>query len=258
MPWVKLKEQRALARGKAILQTVVEKVRTKANSESLLHALEDLHLSDTVLRDEIMMLLIAGYHSTGNAATWLLYLLGTQPDLCNNIAREAASLVGESGDIDAADLPRAKKSLVFVKEVLRLYPSFPWTSRELKQSMVVSGQKLKRGTTLIFAIWQLQRDKRYWNDPHDFDISRDYAHPAYLPFGLGPRACIGAGIALLELQLICLEFASAFAIHVRSEVPAPRPHASITIIPPSIRISLTPRGMQAATQNMTHRQNEYV
>ena len=62
---------------------------------------------------------------------------------------------------------------------------------------------------------------------------------SYVPFGAGPRVCVGMGVALLELQLVALEFAAAFDLKVVTKVPAPRPTPRVTIVPPQIRISLT-------------------
>jgi len=65
--------------------------------------------------------------------------------------------------------------------------------------------RLKRGTSLIISPWQLQRDERHWTDPDSFRLDRSYNTPAFMPFGLGPRACVGIGLGLLELQLLALK-----------------------------------------------------
>jgi cytochrome P450 len=132
-------------------------------------------------------------------------------------------------------------SLALVREVLRLYPSAWWFSRETKRTIEFGGRKLKRGTSLIVCPWHLHRDPKHWDDPDRFRLDRSYGNRAYLPFGLGPRACVGMGLAMLELQLIALEFASAYSFGQVSPYPAPRPIPSVTLIPPEMQIDIRVR-----------------
>ncbi len=87
----------------------------------------------------------------------------------------------------------------------------------------------------------MHRDPRHWDDPDSFRLDRSYGNRAYLPFGLGPRACVGMGLAMLELQLIALEFASAYTFGHVTPYPAPRPIPSVTLIPPEMRIDIRVR-----------------
>jgi cytochrome P450 len=128
-----------------------------------------------------------------------------------------------------------------VREVLRLYPSAHWFSRDVRADITVRNIPLKAGDSLIFCPWQLHRDEHYWVDPDKFDLTRNFTGKAYLPFGAGPRVCIGMGLANLELQLLALEMATAFSIKILSAVPAPLPTPSVTLIPPDIRLSLKVR-----------------
>jgi cytochrome P450 len=104
-----------------------------------------------------------------------------------------------------------------------------------------AGRRLKRGTSLIFAPWQLHRDPKHWDEPERFRLDRTYGNRAYLPFGLGPRACVGMGLAMLELQLIALEFAAAFSFGKVTPHPAPRPIASVTLLPPTMQLPIRVR-----------------
>ncbi len=220
---------------------IVERTRQRASASSLLHALEELNLSDEEIRDEVLMILLAGHHTTGTAAAWVLYHLAADETLCARVAAEAAAVTNADGEIVASKLTRAPISQSVVREVLRLYPSAWWFSREVKRPIEIAGRGIKRGTSLLISPWAFQRDPRFWEKPDQFDATRPATNRAYFPFGAGPRACVGMGMAMLELQILALEIAAAFTLSVTSEVPPPAPKPSITLIPPPIRISFAPR-----------------
>jgi cytochrome P450 len=113
----------------------------------------------------------------------------------------------------------------------------------------LAGRRLRKGTSLIISPWQIQRDPRNWEEPNQFRINRTYGSAAFLPFGLGPRACVGIGLGLLELQILALEMASACEIDVVSKLPLDDPTPAVTLIPPEIRLRLRPR-MTLAVQRV--------
>ncbi len=236
-----LRRRRKYAEAHSIMALVVKRVRDNAGSSSVLSSLEELGLSDDDIRDEILTMLLAGHHTTASAAVWLLYHLTTEPGLADRVARECAKITDGSGDIIAADLKNAPVSLALAREVLRLYPSAWWFSRETKVPVEIAGQKLKKGSSLLICPYQLQRHPDYWQDPDQFRLDRAYTSKAYVPFGVGPRTCVGMGVALLELQLLALEFASAYRLSLQNGYPAPGPRVSVTLIPPPIELSLAIR-----------------
>lgn len=240
LPWVAYRRRQNRALARLMLDAVVNRVRQKAASSSALGALAELQLSNDAIRDEIVTMLVAGHHTTGSAAVWLLYFLATQSGLADSLNEEARS-ISSAGELRAAELPKARRSLAVVREVLRLYPPAHWFSREAKRDFEIGGRLVRRGDAILFCPWLLHRHPRYWQDPDEFRLDRAFASNAYLPFGAGPRACLGMGIALLELQLLALEVASAFEIEVKSGVPAPPPTSSVTLIPPKILLSLRVR-----------------
>jgi cytochrome P450 len=240
-PWRSFSKRRELRRSRAIMGEVVDRVRSRARAGSLVQALQGLDLGPDDMRDEILLLLLAGHHTTGNAAAWLLYYLATEPGLAESLADEARSIMDESGEIDPLRLPKAEISLRAAREVLRLYPPFYWFSRELRTPQDIGGLKLKRGTSLIISPWQMQRDHRYWIEPAAFRLDRAYNTPAFMPFGLGPRACVGIGLGLLELQLLALELSTSCDLEILSSVPVAKPVPQITLLPPRIELRLRPR-----------------
>jgi len=246
-PWVKREKKRKLARARQVMSLVVNRSLDKANSSSLLSSLQTLKLTSEELADEILLLLLAGHHTTGSAAAWLLYHLATNPPLCDEIAKEARRISNNGGEVRADQLPTATISLGAVYETLRLYPSAYWLSREAKRAVEFGGMRFRRGTSFIMSAWHLHRDARYWKRPEQFDIHRAHMkNPAFIPFGAGPRACVGMGLGVLELQLLALEFSAALEIRLLSPIPAPPPKASVTLIPPPIELQVSLRGHASA------------
>lgn len=234
--WLRRKRRRAFA--KLTMGTVVDRLRRAAASTSALRGFEALGLNDADLRDEILTLLLAGHHTTGSTAAWLLYHLAADAPLMDAVGTEASACLGTDGELNVEGVRRAELSATLVKEVCRLYPAAWWFSRETLQPVTVGGRKLARGTSLLISPWQMQRDPRLWDRPDTFLMSRKYTSDAYIPFGAGRRACAGMGVAMLELQLLALEIAAAYRFTGVSPCPTPWPKASVTLLPPPMRIDI--------------------
>jgi cytochrome P450 len=241
LPWVRMRKKRKLAQGKSMMNFVVDRARKNATKDTLIRALEELDLSEKDLRDEILLLFLAGHHTSGTAMAWLLYFIAADPSLREAIATEAQAISDSSGEIVPQLLSKTPITLAAAREVLRLYPPAYWMSREVKTPITLGGRRLTPGTSLVVSPWHMQRDPRYWRDPDAFEIDRDHLrNPAWTPFGSGPRVCVGMGVAMLELQLIALEFCASGTMRVTSKTPPPLPTPRVTIIPPEIRISFRP------------------
>lgn len=242
-PWRKHRDMRVRSHATRTMEFIIAKVSERAKSSSVLTALRAMGLSEGEIRDEITTMIIAGYHTTGAAIAWLCYYLSSESAAVERLRSEYALLSDDSGEIVSERLPAASASQAFVKEVLRLYPSAWWTTRELKQDHVHDGILLAKGTTLIISPWLYHRDPKNFESPGDFSLERSFTGPSYLPFGAGPRACVGMGVALLELQLVALEFAAAFEFEsshaARSYIPA----AGITLGAPPIELTVRVRGL---------------
>jgi cytochrome P450 len=237
LPWVHKRKKDRMRHGRTMMMHVVQRAKERAADASVLRALEGLNLSEEEMGDEVLLLLLAGHHTTGTAAAWLLYHLASEPVIAGQIAEEAIAISDSAGELIPEKLPQASLSLAFVREVLRLYPSAWWLSREVQRPLEIGGRQLKRGTSLLISPWHMHRDPRFWDDPTEFKLDRGFASPAYLPFGAGPRACVGMGVGMLELQVLALEFAAAYELRpMDTEVGGPKP--SITLVPPPLLLSL--------------------
>ena len=178
--------------------------------DSLVAANEgDGGMTDRQLRDEVLTLVMAGHETTANALTWTFYLLSQHPDVRRKVEEEVAREVGD-GPLDVAALSRLEYVERVVKEAMRLYPPAWIVERDnLEDDVLPSGAKLPKGQTVAVCTYALHRNPRLWESPEGFDPDRFSPERsagrhklAYIPFGAGPRVCLGAHFALLEAKLI--------------------------------------------------------
>ena len=150
---------------------------------------------------------LAGHETTANTTTWTLYLLSEQPELQDRAAEEAAAALGSGVDADLPDrLPQLRSIL---EESLRLYPPVPRFDREAAAADMLGQHEVKPGDLISVWPWIIHRHKQLWRDPDVFDPERFAPkHKAerhrfqYLPFGAGPRTCVGARLAMAEALTI--------------------------------------------------------
>jgi cytochrome P450 len=164
-------------------------------------------MSDQQVRDEVLTLFFAGHETTAVGATWALYLLSQHPEVYERHKAEVDSLGGRIPGVE--DLPKLGYTLRIFKEALRLYPPAAMFDRVAKEDVEIGGYLVPKGTTIFISPYAIQRNAALWPDPERFDPDRflpeaEEARPrlAYLPFGGGPRICIGLHFALLEGQLL--------------------------------------------------------
>lgn len=199
-----------------------------------------------LLRDQIATLIIAGHETTALSLFWAVYLLSLAPDWQERVAEEAAG-VDLSPEGAAQAYERLPVTRAVVQEALRLYPPAYSIVRLAKGPDRAAGVDIPAGALVVISPWLLHRHRRLWQDPDTFDPGRFLpgAQPpdrfVYLPFGIGPRVCVGAQFALLEATLVLATLTRAFHI----ELPGNKrvlPVAVITTAPeraPAFR--LTPR-----------------
>lgn len=165
-------------------------------------------MDDHQIRDEVMTLMLAGHETTANALSWTLYLLARHPNVRAELEHELADVLsGRQPTVDdLAHLPLTDQVL---HESLRLYPPAWAFSRRALAADRLGGYQVDQGTTVMISPYALHRHPTFWPDPETFDPSRfapDAAEGrpryAYIPFGGGPRLCIGRDFALMEARLV--------------------------------------------------------
>jgi cytochrome P450 len=193
-------------------------------------------MSERQIRDEAVTLLLAGHETTALTLSWTFYLLGQHPDVDRLIETEVQEVLGERA-ATVADLPRLRFTEQVITEAMRLYPPAWTVGREALTDCEIGGYPVARGTTIYMSPWVVHRDERFFEHPLEFrphrwgsDLARQLPRFAYMPFGGGPRICIGNRFAMMEAVLILATIMQRFRLIWTGERPiAPMP--SITLRP---------------------------
>ncbi|MEI4474216.1 cytochrome P450 [Frigidibacter sp. MR17.24] len=190
-------------------------------------------MSTPELRDNLLTFIVAGHETTALTLAWALYLCAFDPGVQDAARSEAQAVLG-SRAATAADLPALPLIRRIVDEALRLYPPAAFLSRTARAHDRLCGREVRPGDTVILPIYALHRHHLLWDDPHAFRPDRfdAPAHDrfAFLPFGDGPRVCIGASFAVQEAVII---LATLLARLRFATVPhrAPKPVLILTLRP---------------------------
>ena len=198
-------------------------------------------LSEAEIRANILTFIAAGHETTANCISWSLYLLSQSNEWCERVRAEADRVF--DGPLDGlAD--RLIETRAVIDESNRLYPPITAVSRAAKGPDVLAGVPIRRGTTVVIAPYVLHRHRALWERPNNFDPARFLGDArnaidkfAYLPFGAGPRICIGATFAIQEASIVVATIIRNFAIEMApGHSPWPvqkvtlRPHGGLPMI----------------------------
>jgi cytochrome P450 len=199
--------------------------------------------SDDQLGDQVATMILAGHETTATALFWSLYLLALDPATQEELAAEVKVPNGNG----AFDIERLKFTRAVVDETMRLYPPAFLIARAAAGPDTIAGMAVKPGDVILIAPWLLHRHEKLWDEPNAFKPSRfmpGAAPPdrfAYLPFGAGPRVCIGAHFALIEATLALARIIGAFKVELLDSHPV-MPVGVVTTQPDrSPMFKITPR-----------------
>lgn len=188
------------------------------------------------VRDEVMTLLLAGHETTALTLSWGWYLLSCHPEAEARLLTELDTVLGGRAPT-MADLNRLPYTEAVVLETLRLFPPAWGMGREVVAACEIGGYPIPAGATIYIIQWALHRDPRYFERPEEFiperwldGLSQRLPRYAFLPFGGGPRTCIGNRFALMEARLILATIAQRFRL-LRSSGQPIKPVPSITLRP---------------------------
>ena len=203
-----------------------------------------------VYRDEAITMLVAGFETTATAACWAAYVLSCRPDLVEWLRTEADAALHSEWGVNQATIHNMPRARAFVQEVLRLYPSAWWFARTALTDRTIDGLSVKKGTSIIICPWALHRQPDLWHSPGVFDPMRFFGKSApekftYIPFGAGPRTCIGMHLAMAELTAITAMLVSAFDLEPLSgPMEELSSFGGVTLGPPAdlrVRIGIRPQ-----------------
>jgi cytochrome P450 len=191
-------------------------------------------MTTSELRDNLLTFIVAGHETTALTLAWALYLCAFDPAVQQAARDEAQAVLGDrpASAADIAALPLVRR---IVDETLRLYPPAAFLSRTAQAPDELCGREVRPGDTVILPIYALHRNRLLWQDPDAFDPGR-FHDPraidrfAFLPFGDGPRVCIGSNFALQEAVIILATLLARFRF---AAVPgrAPKPVMILTLRP---------------------------
>ena len=196
-------------------------------------------LTDGEICDEVATFMLAGHETSANALTWSLALLSAYPAARERLEEELAAVLPDR-DPAAADVPRLPWARAVVSEALRLYPP-AWTiERDALADDDVAGTPVPAGSMVAISPYLVHRHPGFWSDPAGFDPGRflpggdgDIAtrhRYAFIPFGGGRRACVGASFAELETVLVLATIARRFRLELTAR-GMPAPVAQVTLRP---------------------------
>jgi cytochrome P450 len=256
----KIRYERAVTRLDAILSRIIERKRHEfqksgAASNDLLGALisasdpevgQSAAFTDRQVRDHALTFFLAGHETTSLALTYILRLLALHPEIQNQLRIALQACVSSEA---AAGTPSKSQRLTqlekcelldqVIDEAMRLYPPAAVTAREAVVDDIIAGYRVPAGTTVVIPTWAIHRDPRFYgSDVETFRPSRwtpefrkKLPRAVYLPFGFGPRMCIGFGFAIQEMKLILSELLLKFEFKPGSGNAALRLQSSVTMRP---------------------------
>jgi len=201
-------------RADAVLLEYIRKRRNEPSGHDLLQTLMDARysdgkgMSDELILSESMQLLVAGHETSSNGLSWLLYLLSSRPDCLERVRQEFDTVLGDA-PLSYNDVPKFEFATQVIQEALRLYPPFWMVDRMAVADDRVGDVAIPRGSMVIVYVYGAHHAPRYWQNPENFDTERftkaneKLRTPfTFLPFGGGPRGCIGGNYAMLQILMI--------------------------------------------------------
>ena len=212
-----IRERRESAEPKADLLSRLLEARDDETGEGM---------SDQQIRDEVLTLFVAGHETTATGLAWVIYLLCRHPEIYQALEAEVDA-VGPNPTV--ADLPRLALALRVFKEALRLYPPVFVFARQAIEDSELGGAPIAKHMPIMVPVYAIHRKREFWPDPHTFDPNRFLPENeaarhklAWMPFGAGPRVCIGNHFAMMEAQLVlCRMLYHARFESLGDERPAP-------------------------------------
>jgi cytochrome P450 len=168
------------------------------------------------LIDQLGVMFLAGHETTASALTWLFFILSVRPEVVARIRAEVDDVVGD-GPVEFEHVKQLRYIRNVFREALRLYPPITFIPRVAMERTRIGKFRVKRGAMIMISPWTTHRHRQFWKDPDVFDPDRflperehEMTPGTYLPFGLGPRTCVGAGFAQTEASLIIARLVSRF------------------------------------------------
>lgn len=220
--WVPLRRQLRFRRARRYLQHVVDHLVAdrlarldQGDGDDVVSRLiastrqeADPRVGRRRLRDELVTLLLAGHETTASTLSWTFHLVDRHPEVRERLHAEAVEVLGDRLPV-YEDLPRLRYTTMVIEEAMRLYPPVWMLPRRAVGDDVVGGYHVPAGSDVLVSPYTLHRHPAFWEDPDRFDPDRfdpdrlaNRPRYAYIPFGAGPRFCIGSHLGMMEATFV--------------------------------------------------------
>ncbi|XP_030636353.1 cytochrome P450 3A40 isoform X2 [Chanos chanos] len=234
------------------MQLMVDSQKPEKNGHS---KTEETGLTDHEILSQAMTFIFAGYETTSSTLTFLFYNLATHPQTMRKLQEEIDQTFPNKAPVQYDMLMQMEYLDDVLNESLRLYPIAGRLERVCKKTVEINGVTIPGGTAVIVPIYALHRDPEIWPDPEKFNPDRfskenkESIDPyTYMPFGAGPRNCIGMRFALVSMKLVITEILQRFDVHVCPETRVPLVLNTNGILAPThpIKLRLSPRSSSSS------------
>ncbi len=203
-------------------------------------------MNDRDLLHNMQFFIVAGHETTALALAWSVLLLAHDQAVQEEVAHEARTRLGERA-AGPEDLPHLPQVEAVIDEAMRLYPPVGVLARDVLAEDTLHDREIRRGDTVFLNIWSLHRHRMYWQEPDAFDPSRFAPGAAegrdrflHLPFGAGPRICVGASFAMMQARIILATLLARHRFAPAGPLPVPVMH--MTVRPePGVTVTAIPR-----------------
>ena len=188
------------------------------------------------VRNNLLTFITAGHETTALALTWTFYLLSLHPEIEQRVKGEIAAVTG-GGPVRPEHIEALGFTNQVIQEAMRLYPPAALIVRAARRDVVLDGEQIRAGSTVYIPVYAVHRHEKLWSDPDRFDPSRFEPEAAkardrcsYLPFGAGPRICVGQGFAQMEAAAVLATLLRSFQLELRPGY-TPEPRLRVTLRP---------------------------
>jgi cytochrome P450 len=207
-------------------------------------------MDDDLIRDQLLTMLIAGHDTSTALLAWVFYLMGMHPEAMAQMQAEVDRVIGQQQEPPTPEqVQQLDYTDLVIKEALRLYPPIHVGQRRAGEDVELQGYHVPEDSRIMYSIYLSHRDQRYWENPEQFCPARFDHHSGqkqppftYVPFGGGPRNCIGAAFAQVESKVVLARLLQTFEFELLNG-PEIKPFMGATLEPrPGVKMRIRRRG----------------